>query len=133
MRLVSMANFEFDGIDELEQFFEKLAGDIDKVDNQALKVGGEIIAKYQRENVNRSGKDQPHIQDNITVSRPKETDEGKFVEVGPNKKVDWRAKFLEYGTSKMPPYPFIEKGADEGEAEALDAMEKVYMDMIDKA
>ncbi|MBY6269321.1 HK97-gp10 family putative phage morphogenesis protein [Parageobacillus thermoglucosidasius] len=125
-----MANFEFDGIDELEQFFEKLAGDIDKVDNQALKVGGEIIAKYQRENVNRSGKDQPHIQDNITVSRPKETDEGKFVEVGPNKKVDWRAKFLEYGTSKMPSYPFIEKGADEGEAEALEAMERIYLGAI---
>ena len=128
-----MANFEFDGIDELGQFFEKLAGDIDQADNQALKVGGEIIAKYQRENVNRSGKNQPHIQDNITVSRPQESDEGKFVTVGPNKKVAWRAKFLEYGTSKMPPYPFVEKGADEGEAEALKAMEKVYMDMIDKA
>ncbi|KXG09949.1 hypothetical protein AT864_01509 [Anoxybacillus sp. P3H1B] len=128
-----MANFEFDGIDELEQFFEKLSDDIDKVDNQALKVGGKIIAKHQRENVNRSSKNQPHIQDNITVSRPQETDEGKFVTVGPNKKVAWRAKFLEYGTSKMPPYPFIEKGADEGEAEVLEAMEKVYTDMIDKA
>jgi HK97 gp10 family phage protein len=125
-----MANFEFEGIDELEQFFEKLAADIDKVDNQALKVGGEIIAKYQRENVNRSDKDQPHIQDNITVSKPKETDEGKFVTIGPNKKVDWRAKFLEYGTSKMPPYPFIEKGADEGEAEALEAMERIYLGAI---
>ncbi|QSB48767.1 HK97-gp10 family putative phage morphogenesis protein [Parageobacillus toebii] len=125
-----MANFEFEGIDELEQFFEKLAADIDKVDNQALKVGGEIIAKHQRENVNRSDKDQPHIQDNITVSKPKETDEGKFVTIGPNKKVDWRAKFLEYGTSKMPPYPFIEKGADEGEAEALEAMERIYLGAI---
>lgn len=125
-----MANFEFDGIDELGQFFDKLADDIDKVDNQALKAGGEIIAKHQRENVKRSDKDQPHIQDNITVSRPKETDEGKFVTVGPNKKVEWRAKFLEYGTSKMAARPFVEKGADEGEAEALEAMERIYLEAI---
>ncbi|MCP1124564.1 HK97 gp10 family phage protein [Bacillus sp. 3103sda1] len=127
-----MAKFEFDGIDELEQMFEEIGADIDETDQRALKVGGEIIAEKQRDLVNRSGKNQPHIEDNIRVSKVKNSEEGKFVEVGPNNKVAWRAHFLELGTSKMPAYPFIEKGGDEGEQEAVQAMENVYMDVLDK-
>lgn len=127
-----MGNFDFDGIDDLEKMFEKIGADIEKVDKQALKAGGEIIAEKQRELVARSGKDQAHIQDNISVSAVKDSDFGKYVDVKPNKKVAWRANFLEFGTSKMPAYPFIEKSGDEGEAEALEAIEKVYMDVIEE-
>nr|WGE05085.1 hypothetical protein P5640_23575 [Bacillus subtilis] len=49
----------------------------------------------------------------------------KFVSVGPNKKVAYRARFLEWGTSKMPPHPFIEKGGEEGEASAVEVMQKI--------
>lgn len=125
-----MANFEMTGLEGTMNFFEKLGEDAEKVEDQALKAGGEVIKKYQIANVNRSHKAQPHIQDNITVGRPKETDEGKMAEVGPNRKVAWRAKFLEYGTSKMPAYPFIEKGGDQGETEAVSAMEKVFLGAI---
>ncbi|WP_415782959.1 HK97-gp10 family putative phage morphogenesis protein, partial [Bacillus manliponensis] len=116
-----MAKLEFSGIEELEDMFEQIGANIDEADNRALKAGGEIIAEKQRDLVNRSGKDQAHIEDNIRVSKPKDTGEGKFIEVGPNGKVAWRAHFLENGTSKMPPYPFIEKGGDEGEIEAIQA------------
>lgn len=125
-----MAKFEMVGLEETMSFFEKLGEEAEKVEDQALKAGGEVIKKHQIDNVNRSGKNQPHIQDNITVGRPKETDEGKLVEVGPNRKVAWRAKFLEYGTSKMPAYPFIEKSGDQGEGEAVSAMEKVFLGAI---
>jgi HK97 gp10 family phage protein len=132
MRLRSMARMDFEGFDELEDLFENIGKDIEKVDSEALKVGGEIIAKHQREHVDRSEKDHPHIQDNITVSRPLESKDGeKYVAVGPNKKVAWRAKFLEFGTSKMSPRPFLEKGVISGENEAVSAMEKVYLDAID--
>jgi HK97 gp10 family phage protein len=127
-----MARLDFEGLDELENFFDQVGKDIEKVDSDALKVGGEIIAKHQREHLNRSDKDQEHILDNITVSRPLESkDREKYVAVGPNKKVGWRAKFLEYGTSKMSPRPFIEKGVNSGEDEAVSAMKKVYLDVID--
>ncbi|MDQ0268876.1 HK97-gp10 family putative phage morphogenesis protein [Cytobacillus purgationiresistens] len=124
-----MANssFQFDGINEHIEFFDSIGRDIDKVDDQALKAGGEEIAKRQRSLVNRSKKNQAHIENNITVTKAKESDEGKFVNVGPNQKVAWRAKFLEYGTSKMPAYPFIDKGAEQGENDAISAMEQVYM------
>ncbi|WP_339161807.1 HK97-gp10 family putative phage morphogenesis protein [Siminovitchia sp. FSL W7-1587] len=125
-----MAKFEMTGLEGTMSFFEKLGEEAEKAEDQALKAGGEVIKKHQIDNVKRSAKNQPHIQDNITVGRPKETDEGKLVEVGPNRKVAWRAKFLEYGTSKMPAYPFIEKGGDQGENEAVSAMEKVFLGAI---
>ncbi|MED3600982.1 HK97-gp10 family putative phage morphogenesis protein [Bacillus subtilis] len=121
-----MADMSFDGIDDLTQYFEKIGGDVEKVEPVALKAGGEIIAERQRGHVNRSDKQQPHMQDNITVSNVRESKDGeKFVSVGPNKKVAYRARFLEWGTSKMPPHPFIEKGGEEGEASAVEVMQKI--------
>jgi len=126
-------NFEFDGITEQIQFFESIGRNVEKAEDEALKAGGEEIAKHQRGFVNRSKQTEyPHIQDNISVSKPKENDEGKLVEVGPNNKVAWKAKWLEYGTVKMQPYPFIEKGADAGENDAAKAMEKVFLRAMNK-
>ncbi|EZP75006.1 hypothetical protein H839_15938 [Parageobacillus genomosp. 1] len=128
-----MARFEFDGLDEIIEHFSDMDPRVEEADAKALKAGGEVIAKYQRELVNRSDKDQPHIQDNITVSKPYvDKDGGKYVTVGPNKKVAWRAKFLEYGTSKMPAYPFIEKGATEAEDEVMDVMEEIYFEAMER-
>lgn len=121
-----MGNFEFSGLDGLSEAFSKLGEQAEKVDDQALKAGGEVIKRHQIEGVKRSAKDQPHMQDNITVGKPKENDEGKFVTVGPNGKVAYRAKFLEYGTSKMSARPFIDKSVVQGESAAVAAMEKVY-------
>ncbi|WP_459198614.1 HK97-gp10 family putative phage morphogenesis protein [Bacillus subtilis] len=121
-----MANMDIDGLDDLTQYFEKIGGDVEKVEPVALKAGGEIIAERQRSHVNRSDKQQPHMQDNITVSNVRESKDGeKFVSVGPNKKVAYRARFLEWGTSKMPPHPFIEKGGKEGEASAVEVMQRI--------
>ncbi|MEM1498872.1 HK97-gp10 family putative phage morphogenesis protein [Bacillus velezensis] len=121
-----MADMSFDGIDDLTQYFEKIGGDVEKVEPVALKAGGEIIAERQRSHVNRSDKKQPHMQDNITVSNVREDKDGvRFVAVGPNKKVGYRGSFLEWGTSKMPPQPFIEKGGKEGEGPAVELMERI--------
>ncbi|AKD30052.1 hypothetical protein AW02_019020 [Bacillus velezensis NJN-6] len=121
-----MADMSFDGIDDLTQYFEKIGGDVEKVEPVALKAGGELIAERQRAHVNRSDKKQPHMQDNITVSNVRESKDGvKFVAVGPNKKVAYRGRFLEWGTSKMPPHPFIEKGGEEGEGPAVELMERI--------
>ncbi|MED1742205.1 HK97 gp10 family phage protein [Bacillus swezeyi] len=121
-----MADMNFEGLADLDQYFERIGEDVEKAEDVALKAGGEVIAEYQRQNVNRSDKDQPHIADNITVSRAKESKGAeKFVSIGPNKKVAFRVAFLEYGTSKMPPHPFIEKSGDEGEASAVEVMTRI--------
>nr|WGD93660.1 hypothetical protein P5629_08585 [Bacillus subtilis] len=43
-----MANMDIDGLDDLTQYFEKIGGDVEKVEPVALKAGGEIIAERQR-------------------------------------------------------------------------------------
>lgn len=122
---------EMTGFDDLIQYFEETGDNAQKVEAEALKAGGEIIADYQRKGVNRSTKDQPHIQDNIIVGRVYDGDEGSQLIVRPNGKVRWRAKFLEWGTSKMPPKPFIERSGDLGENEAYAAMLKKFEEVID--
>ncbi|GAA0434419.1 hypothetical protein GCM10008934_24830 [Virgibacillus salarius] len=127
-----MANFEVSGLDDAIVSFNQLGENAEKAENKALKAGGEVIKKHQISNVNRSNKSHPHMEDNITVGRPNETDEGKFIKVGPNNKVKHRAIWLEYGTSKMPAYPFIDKSGEQGENEALSAMEKVFLGAIEE-
>ncbi|PAK28386.1 hypothetical protein CJ467_20860 [Bacillus velezensis] len=125
-RWIQVARMELDGFDELEKYFRQIGDNVQKAEEVALKAGGEIVANEQRRGVNVSDKQQPHIKDNITVSSPREDkDSGYFVSVGPNKKVAYRARFLEYGTSKMSPHPFIEKSIDIAEGKALDVMEKI--------
>ncbi|WP_252498705.1 MULTISPECIES: HK97-gp10 family putative phage morphogenesis protein [Bacillus] len=122
---------ELDGFDELEKYFRQIGNDVQKAEKVALKAGGEIVADEQRRGVNVSDKQQPHIKDNITVSSPQETKDSEiFVSVGPNKKVAYRARFLEYGTSKMSPHPFIEKSVDTAEGKATDVMERIITGAI---
>ncbi|KRG15613.1 hypothetical protein ACA30_05860 [Virgibacillus soli] len=123
-------HMELTGFDELIAEFELMGNKAKKVETEALKEAGEVIAKYQSEEVNRSTKDQPHTQDNIQIGRARETDEGLQITVKPNSEVSWRAKFLEWGTSKMPPNPFIERSGQRGEAEAYRVMLKKLGEVI---
>lgn len=94
-----------------------------RIENNALRAGGTILKNRMKSNVNRSNKNQIHIQDDIEVSRVKERDGKKYVEVGPSPQTRWRAKFLEFGTSKMSAKPFIDKSAVESERAIIRTME----------
>lgn len=78
-----------------------------RLENSSLRAGGEIFAQAQRQTVTRSDARHLHIQDNINVSGVRSTDGMKFVLIGPGKKTGWRTHFLEFGTKKMSPRPFI--------------------------
>lgn len=103
----------------------KLGAKAARIENQALREGAEPVAQSMRQKVNRSSKDQPHIQDNIEISRVKQQDGVKYIEVGPNKDTNWRAKFLEFGTSKMSARPFVGPAAAESQGRVLNKMERV--------
>jgi HK97 gp10 family phage protein len=60
-----------------------------------------------------------HLQDNIVVSGVRRKDGIKYVEIGPNKKVAWRAHFVEFGTSHQPAEPYIEPGFLDTKDEAM--------------
>ncbi|MGQ9028657.1 HK97-gp10 family putative phage morphogenesis protein, partial [Bacillus licheniformis] len=79
-----MAEMNFEGLADLDRYFERIGEDVEKAEDVALQAGGEIIAQHQRQNVNRSDKNQPHIADNITVSKARESKGAeKFVSIGP--------------------------------------------------
>lgn len=80
-----------------------------KVERVALRAAGKVMADDMSERASRSpAARRYHLQDNITVSGVRRKDGVKYVLIGPNKRVAWRAHFPEFGTSKMPATPYIE-------------------------
>ncbi|MGG1534513.1 HK97-gp10 family putative phage morphogenesis protein [Brevibacillus agri] len=115
---------ELTGVDQLlNQLRRKLQNASARVENKALQAAGEPMAEAMREKVNRSGyRYAYHIKDNIRVSRVQRRDGVKYVLIGPAKKTGWRAHFLEYGTSRMAPAPFVEPSFHEKKGEALNIL-----------
>jgi HK97 gp10 family phage protein len=119
------ANMEITGMNELVAHLQMLGAKAARIENEALRSGGEVVAEAMRNHVNVSGKDQKHIRDDIQVSNVKNKDGMKHVEVGPGKETNWRAKFLEFGTSKMSARPFMGPAAAETKGEVVDKMKEV--------
>lgn len=99
---------ELQGVDEmLAAIRRKLASGVMQLENQGLREAGEIIAEAQREKVAVSNINHEHIKDDIRVSGVRREDGLRYVLVGASKKTAWRLHFLEFGTKKMPPQPFV--------------------------
>jgi HK97 gp10 family phage protein len=117
-----VADLQVDGMQELLAKLQVLGDKASRVENQALKVGAEPLAEAIRRNVNVSNRNETHIRDDIQISGVKTKDGVKYVEVGPGMETAWRAKFLEFGTSKMQPYPFMQPAVDETKDEVIHRM-----------
>lgn len=117
-----MANgIQLTGIDSLIAELRKRGESAAKrIESKALRAAGEPMAKVMRERAARSNLSrQYHLQDNIVVSGVRRKDGVKYVQVGPNKKVAWRAHFVEFGTSSQSAKPYIEPAFRATKDEAL--------------
>lgn len=115
---------ELTGIDEiLRAVRQRLEAGSARVERNALKAAGETVAGSMRQKVAVSNlsyaRHTRHTRDNITVSGIRRKDGLKYVLIGPNKKVSWRAHFIEFGTSNQSAQPFIEPAFREKKDEAL--------------
>lgn len=63
-----------------------------------------------------------HVQESITSTDATETDTGVYADAGPTHFV---ARFLEFGTAKTPPFPFVRPAADQVLAEFRDAIRRL--------
>ncbi len=118
-----MAKVELDGLDELVQLVQSLGPKADRAENAALRAGGKVLKKGIEEQIRVKGLiDEGILLANITVSGVKSGDEGKYVDVGPNKKAFY-GKFLEEGTSKMSAKPFIDPAVVATQRDVVKAME----------
>ncbi|WP_419877990.1 HK97-gp10 family putative phage morphogenesis protein [Brevibacillus centrosporus] len=115
------SDHELTGIDEiLRAVRQRLEAGSARVERNALKAAGEAVAGSMRQKVAVSNMSYArHTRDNITVSGIRRKDGLKYVLIGPNKKVSWRAHFIEFGTSNQSAQPFIEPAFREKKDEAL--------------
>jgi HK97 gp10 family phage protein len=105
------ASFEFEGFEQIQKKLKELGNKAKRVENKAILEGANIVAERMREEVPVSNIDHLHIKDDIEVSKVKRKGGIPSAEVGPGESTAWRAKFLEFGTVKMSPQPFISRSA----------------------
>lgn len=73
---------------------------------KAVEAGGAYAARHLRVKTPVDYDTKTHMRDHIVFSRP--TTNNPISEVGFDKQVAWRAHFVEFGTIKQDPQPFIE-------------------------
>lgn len=84
------------------------------------------VAKYN--NTNYRDYDLKHIKDHTAIK--KATKNNLNAEVGFDEDVAWRVHFLEFGTIKMRPQPFVQKTIKEVEDEVADIIQKYLKEAL---
>lgn len=72
---------------------------------KSVEAGGAYAARYLKVKTPVDYNKKTHMRDHIVFSKP--TPRNLISEVGFDKKVAWRAHFVEFGTIKQRPQPFI--------------------------
>lgn len=93
------------------------------IERKAVRAGAEILAETIRKEVPVSDIDHLHIRDDIVIAMKKQ-DGVTVAEVGPSKRTAWRARFLEFGTVKMAPNPFMSRSEKLSRDEVLQAIKR---------
>ena len=115
-----MADMKLEGMENLLSEIEKLGKIGSRIENKALREAGDVVKEaIQKETPIRSGK----LKESITVSRVKNKDGAKQVEVGPDKDVFY-SRFVEFGTVKMKANPFMARGYETSKDSAMETIEK---------
>lgn len=101
-------DIKVEGLEELLKQVEEMDKKGANIQGKALKRAGEYLKEEMRNEIIakkliKSGL----LRDNIEVSGLKTKKNTKYIQVGPGKETAWRAKFVEYGTSKSKAYPFM--------------------------
>ena len=120
-----MANrIDLNGIDALlTELRTRTQRAVNRVEKEALKAAGEVMAEDMRQRAPRSELNRKyHLKDNISVSNVRRKDGVKYVVIGPNRKVSWRAHFPEFGTSNQAAEPYIYPAFNAKRAEALQVL-----------
>lgn len=111
---------KLEGMENLLSEIEKLGKAGSRIENRALREAGDVVKEaIQKEAPIRTGK----LKESINVSRVKNKDGAKHVEVGPDKDVFY-SRFVEFGTVKMKANPFMARGYETSKENAMETIEK---------
>lgn len=113
------------GLEELTARLTRLNANVDNIADEALTEAAPLIKNEMESLVPVSNINHRHIKDDIKITDIKGTGANKYIDIGVNGSTAWRAKFIEYGTSKMPAQPFIAPGLQNKKRDALAVMASV--------
>jgi len=153
---MSLNGFEFSEFTGLIEQLEQLGADMDQVAERVLDAGSEPARLAFQKNVPRSKKNKEHAQDNVMVSKTRESKYGnKYRVIGAaGKKVDMKRTrvtskgkvqhytekyadqfsylyFVEHGTTRAPARPFLEKAYRDAQAAANEPMKNALVQEIE--
>ena len=74
---------------------------------KSTELAAEYAAKYMKQKTPVSADNKVHAKDHIVYSKPNKNN--PVAEVGFDKEVAWRVHFVEYGTIKQRPQPFMQQ------------------------
>ncbi|ADH98325.1 HK97-gp10 family putative phage morphogenesis protein [Salisediminibacterium selenitireducens] len=100
---------EMTGMDEVLRNLDAMGQKGRRIENKALLEAGKMVQEaIQKETPEDSGT----LKRSIQVSNVKTKDGMKHVLVGPDK-TGWYGSFVEFGTVKMRPTPFMSRGYEQ--------------------
>ena len=130
------AEIELSGLNDLLNKLRQVSDKANRVENAALLAAAEPVQKTASRLAPRS--DTPskptrsqswrtgrHLADNIVISKVKKKNGVKYVEIGPTRgdnSAFFYAKFIEWGTSRMPARPFMQPAYEQNKKEILDTI-----------
>lgn len=127
---------DYSEFNELITELEKFGADIDQVAERVLDAGSEPARQAFAKNVpyDKSNRDNLHARDYIVVSKTRTArgTKNKYRLIGA---LDRRFEYLyyvEYGTTKAPPHPFIERAYRDAQAAASEPMRQALLQEFDR-
>lgn len=116
------SEMKVEGIEDLMSRLNSLGERIaTRTENKALREGAEVL---QEGISKRAPRDTEALAEHIVKSGVKQSEVGKYIEVGPDSK-HFYGLFHEFGTVKMPAHPFMGPALEEDSKEVMNAMAEV--------
>ena len=103
----------------------KTEKELEKSMLKSVEVAGEYASKQLKTETPIDYDTKTHMKDHIVYSKP--TAKKPVSEVGFDKKVAWRAHFVEFGTIKQDPQAFIQKTLNDIESKVADIIQSEMM------
>lgn len=102
----------------------KLDNNLNKAVSEAISEATVVAAKQLQKNApNPSQRKGEHIKNKVVYTKPKNNE----TQVGFHKDVAWRVHFLEFGTIKMRPKPFVNRTMKEVENEVAKIIQNAIL------
>ena len=103
----------------------KTEKELEKAMIKSVEVAGEYASKQLKTQTPIDYDTKTHMKDHVVYSKP--TSKKPVSEVGFDKKVAWRAHFVEFGTIKQDPQAFIQKTLQDIESKVADIIQSEMM------